>query len=136
PQSGGCTLGLRSVRPHLWALERFGVDIVAEADHFHVTHTNLAPAEVVLYESNDTATINALFAAARIPGKSVIKYASANYQVQEICGFLRALGVSVEGVGSTTLLVEGVADIATDVSYTVAEDPTDAMFFIASAAVT
>ena len=29
PQSGGCTLGLRSVRPHLFALERFGVDIEA-----------------------------------------------------------------------------------------------------------
>lgn len=136
PQSGGCTLGLRSVRPHLMALEKFGVAIEAHSENYRITHTRLHPAEVILYESSDTATINALLAAARIPGESTIKYASANYQVQEVCGFLRTLGVSVEGCGSTTLTVQGVADISREVSYSVAEDPTDAMFFIAAAAVT
>lgn len=136
PQSGGCTLGLRSVRQHLWVLERFGVSIEALSDHFHIAHGDLHAAEVILYEASDTATINALLAAARIPGKSVIKYASANYQVQEVCGFLRALGVTVEGLGTPTLTVEGVADINKDISYSVAQDPTDAMFFIAAAIVT
>ena len=136
PQSGGCTLGLRSVRPHLLALEKFGVAIEARSESYRVTHTKLAPAEVILYESSDTATINALLAAARINGKSVIKYASANYQVQEVCGFLQMLGVAVEGIGSTTLTINGVKDINKDVSYSVAEDPTDAMFFIAAAIVT
>ncbi len=136
PQSGGCTLGLRSVRQHLWALERFGVTITALTDHFHIEHDVLHPGEVILYEASDTATINALLAAARIPGTSVIKYASANYQVQEVCGFLRALGVGVTGIGTPTLTVEGVADIHEDLSYSVAEDPTDAMFFIAAAVVT
>ncbi len=136
PQSGGCTLGLRSARPHLMALEKFGVTIEAHSDSYRITHEKLTPAEVVLYESSDTATINALFAAARINGTSVIKYASANYQVQEVCGFLRALGVTVEGIGSTTLTVTGVAMLDKDISYSIAEDPTDAMFFIAAAAVT
>jgi UDP-N-acetylglucosamine 1-carboxyvinyltransferase len=136
PQSGGCTLGLRSVRPHLLALEKFGVAIEARSDSYRITHTKLSPAEIVLYESSDTATVNALLAAARIPGTSIIKYASANYQVQEVCGFLRMLGVGVNGVGTTTLTVQGIADISKDVSYSVAEDPTDAMFFIAAAAVT
>ena len=136
PQSGGCTLGLRSVRPHLMALEKFGVEITATTDTYQIAHTKLVPTEVILYESSDTATINALFAAARISGTSVIKYASANYQVQEVCGFLRELGVSIEGIGSTTLTIRGVADINEDVSYSVAEDPTDAMFFISAAAVT
>lgn len=136
PQSGGCTLGLRSARPHLMALEKFGVGITASSDNYQITHTNLVPTEVVLYESSDTATINALLAAARIPGTSVIKYASANYQVQEVCGFLRVLGVGIEGIGTTTLTIHGIKDIAADVSYSVAEDPTDAMFFIAAAIVT
>lgn len=136
PQSGGCTLGLRSVRPHLWALEKFGVSIEAKTDRFPVAHKGLTSAEVVFYESSDTATINAMLAAARIPGKSVLKYASANYQVQEVCGFLRALGVGVEGIGTTTLTINGVAEIEKDVEYSVGEDPTDAMFFIAAAAAT
>jgi UDP-N-acetylglucosamine 1-carboxyvinyltransferase len=136
PQSGGCTLGLRSVRPHLMALEKFGVEIEARSDSYHVTHTKLIPAEVILYESSDTATINALLAAARMNGTSVIKYASANYQVQEVCGFLKMLGVAVKGIGTTTLTVKGVVDLHKDISYSVAEDPTDAMLFIAAAAVT
>lgn len=136
PQSGGCTLGLRSARPHLMALEKFGVNIIAHSDNYQITHTKLAPAEVIFYESSDTATINALLAAARIPGESVIKYASANYQVQEVCGFLQKLGVGVMGLGTTTLTVHGVSNINKNVSYSVAEDPTDAMFFIAAAIVT
>ncbi len=136
PQSGGCTLGLRSVRQHLWALERFGVTIDTLTDRFHVSHTKLQPETVIMYEASDTATINSQLAAARIEGTSVIKYASANYQVQEVCGFLKMLGVGIEGIGTTTLTVTGVPEIRTDVSYTVAEDPTDAMFFIASAVTT
>lgn len=136
PQSGGCTLGTRTVRPHFFALEKFGVHIEALTDRFTVRHSGLQPAEIILFESSDTATENALLAAARIPGTSVIKYASANYQVQEVCGFLRALGVEIEGVGSTTLTVTGVADITKDISYSVAEDPIDSMFFIAAAAAT
>ena len=136
PQSGGCTLGLRSVRSHLWALEKFGIAIEALTDRYQITNDGLAPAEVVLYESSDTATINAMLAAAGIEGTSVIKYASANYQVQEVCGFLRELGVSVEGIGTTTLTITGKKDIRTDVTYSIGEDPIDAMFFIACAVTT
>ncbi len=136
PQSGGCALGTRTVRPHLYALEKFGVTIEALSNTYRVSHTDLKPAELILFESSDTGTENALFAAARIPGTTVIKYASANYQVQEVCGFLEALGVGIEGVGTTTLTVHGVKDIAKDVSYSVGEDPIDSMFFIAAAATT
>ncbi len=136
PQSGGCTLGERSVRAHLWALEKFGVSIETLSDRYAITHDGLSAANLVLYESSDTATINSLFAASMIPATSVIKYASANYQVQEVCGYLRALGVSVEGIGTTTLTVTGVETINTDITYAIAEDPIDAMFFIATAAAT
>jgi UDP-N-acetylglucosamine 1-carboxyvinyltransferase len=136
PQSGGCTMGLRSVRQHLWALERLGVSIEVLSDHFHVTHEELKPETIIMYEASDTATINSLLGAARIPGTTVIKYASANYQVQEVCGFLKMLGVGIEGIGTTTMTVTGVPEINTNVTYTVAEDPTDAMFFMAAAVTT
>lgn len=136
PQSGGCTLGLRSIRQHLWVLEKFGVTIDTLTDRFHIHHKGLSPATAILYEASDTATENGLFAAARLPGTSVIKYASANYQVQEVCGFLIALGVRIEGIGTSTLTITGVANIKQDIEYTVAEDPTDAMFFVTAAIAT
>jgi UDP-N-acetylglucosamine 1-carboxyvinyltransferase len=117
-------------------LEKFGVTINTLADRYHIRHAGLTPSTAVLYEASDTATENALFAAARIPGTSIIKYASANYQVQEVCGFLQALGVGIAGTGTSTLTITGMPDIKKDISYTVAEDPTDAMFFITAAIAT
>ncbi len=136
PQSGGCKLGSRTVKPHFYALEHFGVDITTTNDSYEVTKVPATPSEIILYESGDTVTENALFAAARTPSTTTIKYATANYMVQEVCNFLRVLGVTIEGFGTTTLRVTGVADIKQDVEYTLSEDPTDSMFFIATAIVT
>lgn len=136
PQSGGCKLGSRTVRPHFYALEHFGVDIQTTDTDFKVSVTPKKPTEIILYESGDTVTENALFAAALTPSTTVIKYASANYQVQEVCTFLQACGVQIEGVGTTTLTVHGISELKKDIEYTLSEDPTDSMFFLATAIVT
>lgn len=136
PQSGGCKLGSRTVRPHFFALEHFGVHIETTSDAFQVTVAPQCPEEIILYESGDTVTENALMAAALAPCTTTIKYASANYMVQELCTFLEALGVVIEGVGTTTLTVHGVERVERDITYTLSEDPTDSMFFLAASIVT
>ncbi len=136
PQSGGCKLGSRTVRPHFYALEHFGVDIRTTDTEYRVSVVRRAPSEIILYESGDTVTENALMTAALTPQKTVIKYASANYQVQEMCAFLMACGVYIEGIGTTTLTVHGIGSLKKDIEYTLSEDPTDSMFFIATAIVT
>lgn len=136
PQSGGCKLGSRTVRPHFFGLEHFGVDIKIDEVSFIVDIEPRQPKEIILYESGDTVTENVLFAAAGSPETTIIKYASANYMVQEVCTFLQALGVKIEGVGTTTLKVTGVENINQDIEYTLSEDPTDSMFFLAAAIVT
>ncbi len=137
PQAGGCKLGSRTVRPHFYAVEPLGVSVEAEENHFHVTHSTLREGqEVVLYESGDTVTENAIMAASLLSGTTTFKYASSNYQVAELCYFLESLGVKIDGVGLTTVTVHGVEEINTDIEYTLSEDPIDAMFFLASAIVT
>lgn len=136
PQSGGCKLGSRTVRPHFYALEEFGVDIVTTEDAYKVSVKHKQPKEIILYESGDTVTENALMAAALFPGTTTIKYCSANYMVQEMCVFLQELGVTIEGIGTTTLTITGLKEIKTNVEYNLAEDPTDSMFFLATAIVT
>lgn len=136
PQSGGCKLGSRTVRPHFYGLEHFGVDIKTTSDEFVVSYTPQEPTEIILYESGDTVTENVLFAAAGNPGTTIIKYASANYMVQEVCVFLQKLGVAIEGIGTTTLTVTGLTAINQNIEYTLAEDPTDSMFFITASILT
>ncbi|HSW36870.1 MAG TPA: UDP-N-acetylglucosamine 1-carboxyvinyltransferase [Candidatus Saccharimonadales bacterium] len=137
PYAGGDELGRRTVLPHLYALEEFGVNIETRSGHYNVTvrkHTPKRP--VVLYESGDTTTENILMAAAKTPGKTVIKMASANYAIQDMCLFLQKLGVKIEGIGTTTLVVEGLSQIKRNVTFTPSEDPVEAMTFIAAAVTT
>lgn len=137
PYAGGCELGRRTVLPHLYGLEEFGVGVLTKSGHYRVMSTPVTPARsVVLYESGDTTTENILMAAARTPGETVIKMASANYMVQDLCFFLQKLGVQIEGIGTSTLRVHGVADIRKNVSYSPAEDPVEAMTFISAAVTT
>ena len=89
-----------------------------------------------MYESGDTVTENVLMAAALIPGKTIIKFASANYMVQDMCFFLESLGVKIEGIGTTTLIVHGIRTIDVPITYFPSEDPTESMFFLAVAAMT
>lgn len=137
PQPGGCRLGKRTVKPHLYALENFGVNITTLAKYFQVKVSKLKPAdEIILYESGDTVTENTILAAAKIPGKTKIKFASANYQVQDLCYFLQSLGVKIKGIGTTTLEIEGKKNINKNVKYYLSEDPIESMLFIAIAATT
>lgn len=136
PQAGGCRLGARTVRPHFFALEKFDVTIDTHATYYEIRAPKLKPAEIVLYESGDTVTENALMAAALIPGKTTIKFASANYMVQDLCFFLESLGIKIEGIGTTTLVIEGKEKINESITYSLSEDPIEAMFFLAAAIVT
>ncbi|MFA5651875.1 MAG: UDP-N-acetylglucosamine 1-carboxyvinyltransferase [Candidatus Paceibacterota bacterium] len=136
PHSGGCKLGNRTVTPHFFALENFGIDIKTKSSSYDVSSDGLKPAEFALYESGDTVTENAIMTAALIPGKTTIKFASANYQVQDLCFFLQELGVKIDGVGTTTVTVHGVKEINKNVTYYLAEDPIETMFFISAAVIT
>ncbi len=136
PHAGGCKLGRRSVRPHLFALEKLGVKIKTTKTTYEVEVKKLKPAEIVLYESGDTVTENVLMAAARIPGKTIIKFASANYQVQDLCHFLEILGVKIEGIGTTTLTIHGAEDINQNIEFHPSEDPIESMLFLSIAATT
>ena len=140
PYAGGCDLGTRTVEPHLSALQAFGLDVAATHGLLRRPPSSPAaspPAPIVLTERGDTVTENVLLAAARHPGITVIRNASPNYMVQDLCFFLQALGVRIDGIGTTTLTVHrGRSDIDMDIEYYPSEDPIEAMSLIAAAVVT
>ncbi len=135
-KSGGCRLGERTVRPHLYALQNFGVNVVSKKKFYEVKNSPLRPAAIVMYESGDTPTENAVMAAVLAPGKSIIRMASANYMVQDLCYFLRQAGAKIDGIGSTTLTIEGVKHLKTSAKYSIMPDPIAAMTFLAAAITT
>jgi len=136
PYAGGCKLGTRTVAPHLFALEQFGVNVVAKSGYYVVNIKKQSAGRIVLYESGNTVTNNALMAAASTTGVTIIQGASADYMVQDLCAYLKKLGVKIEGIGSPILTVTGVANIKKSVTFAPTEDPIEAMFFISAAIAT
>jgi UDP-N-acetylglucosamine 1-carboxyvinyltransferase len=136
PHAGGCKMGQRTIVAHRYGLEALGVKIETKSDYYEISAKKLHPADVIMYEASDTAAENILMCAALIPGKTTIQFAPPNYQVQEVCFFLEALGVKIEGIGTTTMTVHGVADINQKIEYHNSEDPTESMMFISAAVTT
>ena len=137
PYAGGCDLGTRTVEPHMSALRHLGLSVEATAGFYDVrAQPRTSSRPIVLTERGDTVTENILMAAARIPGTTVIRNASPNYMVQDLCFFLVKLGVGIEGIGTTTLTVTGRPIINVDVEYSPSGDPIEAMSLLAAAVVT
>lgn len=139
PFSGGCSIGKRTVEPHLVGLHEFGMSVEAQdgTDYYQVDVKVQQPSgPIVLTERGDTTTENILMAAAMSEGETVIRNASPNYMVQDLCFFLQKLGVKIDGVGTTILRIQGVKNISKNVEYTVSEDPIEAMSFIAAGIIT
>ena len=114
PYAGGCSLGVRTIEPHLQALKSFGLTVDAECHsgfyEVKVDHAALHKNRdryIVLTERGDTVTENVLLAAALAPGKTTIVGASPNYMVQDVCFFLEKLGVKISGIGTTRLVIQG-----------------------------
>lgn len=136
PNAGGCKLGSRTVAPHFFALENFGVQIETTEKEYKIKSDNLKPSSFPLYEMGDTVTENAILCASKIEGETIIKFASSNYMVQDLCHFLVNLGVEIDGIGTSTLKVRGLKNIQKDVEFEMSEDPIEVMFFLTSAIVT
>lgn len=136
PHAGGCKMGERTISAHRFGLEEFGLKIATRENEYHIASKKLHPADIVLYEASDTATENLLICAARIPGKSTISFAPSNYQVQDVCFMLEKMGVRIEGIGTSTLIVHGVAEIDTPIEYHNSEDPIESMMFLSAGIVT
>jgi UDP-N-acetylglucosamine 1-carboxyvinyltransferase len=141
PAPTGCDLGKRSLGAHIDALAKLGIDIAGnEEAHTYSVRSNIGKGgrttEIIMFEASDTGVENVLMAAAKVPGTTVIKFASANYMVQDLCVFLQQCGVQIEGIGTSTLTVHGVADINADITGCPSEDPIESMFFVSLAATT
>lgn len=137
PFAGGCNLGTRTVEPHMTGLAPFGLSVEATTDYYHaVVKEKALTRTILLTERGDTVTENVIMAAALYNGVTVLRNASPNYMVQDVCYFVQKLGVKIEGIGTTTLTIHGVDSIDKDVEYYPSEDPIEAMSFVAAAAVT
>jgi UDP-N-acetylglucosamine 1-carboxyvinyltransferase len=103
---GGDFPARRTISTHVQALVAMGAVPLDEPGHALEVPWGLAGASFYLEEASVTGTETALLAAAAARGRTEIRHAATEPHVVELCRFLRAMGVSIEGEGTSRIRVE------------------------------
>jgi UDP-N-acetylglucosamine 1-carboxyvinyltransferase len=135
PPPGGDVIGRRRLDPHLDAFRAMGVTTETGREIVLTAARGLCPSDVFMDEPSVMATENALLAAARIQGTTVIGNAASEPHVQDLARMLVKMGADIQGIGSNLVTVNGAAKLH-GCEHDVAPDHIEIGSFMALAGVT
>jgi UDP-N-acetylglucosamine 1-carboxyvinyltransferase len=104
---GGCAIGARPVNLHVSGLQAMGARIEIEGGYIHASAGRLNGARIVQDTVTVTGTENLMMAATLARGRSVIENAAREPEVVDLAACLSAMGASIAGAGTDTIVVEG-----------------------------
>jgi UDP-N-acetylglucosamine 1-carboxyvinyltransferase len=107
---GGCNLGLRPIDLHLRAFEQLGAEVRLAHGYVIAIAKQLRGARLCMLGPNGptvTGTANAMCAATRAVGVTIITNAAREPEIVNLAEFLRALGIQLDGEGTDTITVRG-----------------------------
>jgi UDP-N-acetylglucosamine 1-carboxyvinyltransferase len=134
PPPGGDVIGRRRVDTHFLAFEQLGAEY-SLTDRYEFRATRLKGADVFLDEPSVTGTENALMAAVAAEGTTILRNAASEPHVQDLAQFLVAMGASIEGIGTNTIIVHGGKSLGS-ARHRIGPDHIEVGSFIGLAAVT
>lgn len=105
---GGCYLGPRPIDLHLKGFKALGADVQYENGCYILHADDLKGANIFLDISSVGATINIMMAAVYAKGRTVIENAAREPEIIDIATLLNKMGARIHGMGTSTLVIEGV----------------------------
>lgn len=133
---GGCAIGSRPVDLHLKGLEAMGAEIEVDQGYIKArSKGRLKGANILMDMVSVGATENLMMAAALAEGTTVIQNAAREPEIVDLAQCMNALGASVEGYGTDTLIIHGVEKM-TGGEYSIMPDRIETGTFLAAAAAT
>lgn len=107
-QVGGCDFGGRPIDQHIKALAALGAGVLMTEDEICATADALHGADICFDLVSVGATINAILAAVRADGESVLRNAACEPHVADLCRYLNSCGADIRGGGTGTIRIRGV----------------------------
>ena len=132
---GGCAIGARPVNLHVAGLQAMGADVVVEDGFIKARAERLQGAHIVFDTVTVTGTENLLMAATLADGETVLENAAREPEVSDLANFLVKLGARIDGIGSSTLVIQGVEKL-TGTDYAVLPDRIETGTYLIAAAMT
>ncbi|MBQ6961946.1 MAG: UDP-N-acetylglucosamine 1-carboxyvinyltransferase [Clostridia bacterium] len=132
---GGCEIGLRPIDLHLKGLRALGVKVQEDGGVIRCDGGEMHAGDVYFDYPSVGATENVMMAAALLPGVTTVHNAAREPEVEDLQGFLNAMGGNVRGAGTQVIQIEGVKKLR-GVSYTPIPDRIVGGTLLCAAAVT
>lgn len=133
PLPGGCDLGDRPIDQHLKAFSALGAkdDIVNGC--VHVKADELIGSQIYFDFNTVGGTMNAIFAAVKAQGLTIIENAAKEPHIVDLANFLNAMGADIRGAGTDVIKVRGV-EYLKGTTYAVIPDQIEAGTYMVAAA--
>ena len=133
---GGDNIGPRPIDQHLKAFKAMGAEVSEEGGtvHLDATKNGLHGARVFLDMVSVGATINAILAAVRADGTTIIENAAREPEIIDLATFLNNMGAKVRGAGTGTIRITGVNTLQSMNTHTIIADRIETGTYLSLAA--
>jgi UDP-N-acetylglucosamine 1-carboxyvinyltransferase len=133
---GGCAIGLRPVDLHIQGLQALGADIAIDQGYIDaVALRGLQGTEFVFEKVTVNGTQNIMMAAVCARGTTTLHHCACEPEVVELAQFLNCCGARITGMGTGTIVIEGV-DALHGCAYSVQPDRIETGTYLIAAAIT
>lgn len=132
---GGCAIGSRPVDQHIRGLQALGADVVVENGYVKAKCDRLKGNRYMFDMVSVGATENVLSAAVLAQGTTVLENCAQEPEIIDLALCLLTMGAKIEGIGSRTMVIEGVERLHGG-TYQVQADRIETGTFLVAAAMT
>ncbi|MDE6708995.1 MAG: UDP-N-acetylglucosamine 1-carboxyvinyltransferase, partial [Oscillospiraceae bacterium] len=132
---GGCDLGDRPIDQHLKAFAALGATCTIDRGMVDIQSEGLYGTQIYFDMVTVGATINAMLAAVKATGMTVIENAAKEPHIVDLANFLNSMGADIMGAGTDVIKIKGVKRLK-GATYAVIPDQIEAGTFMVAAAAT
>ncbi|MCD7804128.1 MAG: UDP-N-acetylglucosamine 1-carboxyvinyltransferase [Oscillospiraceae bacterium] len=135
PLPGGCDLGDRPIDQHIKAFNALGAEYSLEGGIVRLRADELIGNQIYFDKHTVGGTINAICAAVKAKGLTVIENANKEPHIVDLANFLNSMGADIMGAGTDVIKIRGV-DYLKGITYSVIPDQIEAGTYMVAAAAT
>lgn len=137
PNPGGCRIGIRPIDRHIEALRQMGATIEyhSEDGYFYAKAPSLHGTTVTFPKNTHTGTETLILAGVLAKGKTVLKNAAEEVEVDDLISCLIRMGARISRPAPRTIVIEGVEKLH-GTEYSIMPDRNEEVTFAIAAAIT
>ena len=132
---GGCEIGARPIDLHLKSFQKLEINVKEEYGKIICDAEEIKGTEINLDFPSVGATENIILASVLGEGKTIIRNAAMEPEIEDLQNFLNRMGAKIQGAGTKDIKIQGVKSLR-EVSYNIMPDRIEAGTLLCAVAIT